>query len=202
MTARPSTAATLAPTAGGRPRDAGATEAILAAAQRQLETVGYVRMSMESVAVEAGVARTTVYRRFRDKGDLVTAAIAANVHLVDGASSEDPRGDLIAFIEEFERRSAQCLVEVLGSLLGSREEAATLELHRRRVIGPRAAYAHSLIVRACELGQLRTDTDVELALQMLVGAVFARQVAGAPERPGWVTEAVGAVWRAWTAGPA
>ncbi len=202
MTPRPSPdAPALAPTAGGRPRDAGATEAILAAAQRQLETVGYVRMSMESVAVEAGVARTTVYRRFRDKGDLVTAAIAANLTLADGAASDDPRGDLIAFIEEFDRRSGHCLVEVLGSLLGSREEAATLELHRRRVIEPRSAYAHRLILRACELGQLRPDTDIELAKQMLVGTVFARQVAGAPSRPGWVADAVDAVWRAWAAAP-
>lgn len=182
----------------GRPRDAGATEAILATAHRQLEDLGYLKMSMESVASEAGVARSTVYRRFRDKGDLVTAAIAATMPATDPPDvSTDPRQDLIDFVEEFDRRSAKCLVEVLGSLLGSREERATLELHRRRVIGPRRAYARGLLEQACRLGQLRSDTDVDLALEMVVGAVFARQVIGASRRAAWVSDAVDAVWRAW-----
>ena len=38
---------------------------------------GYAGMSMEAVAEAAGVGKTTVYRRYRDKADLVTAAIAA-----------------------------------------------------------------------------------------------------------------------------
>lgn len=61
----------------GRPRDERVTRAITDAALRQLLDEGYTRLSMESVASEAGVARTTVYRRFKDKADLVTAAIAA-----------------------------------------------------------------------------------------------------------------------------
>ena len=183
--------------AGGRPRDRAATQAILAAALRQLNSVGYVNMSMDSVAVEAGVARTTVYRRFRDKADLVTAAIASDLVLKDGAESADPRGDLIDFVEEFDRHAGRCMLEVLGSLLGSHEEAGILELHRERVIGPRSAYARSLLLRAVELGQLRPDVDLDLTLKMLVGAVLARTVSGSPPRPGWVAEAVDALWRAW-----
>ena len=60
----------------GRPRDERVTRAITEAALRQLLDEGYARLSMESVASEAGVARATVYRRFKDKADLVTAAIA------------------------------------------------------------------------------------------------------------------------------
>ena len=68
----------------GRPRDQRASSAITDAALRQLADVGYARVSMESVAIEAGVARATIYRRYRDKADLITAAIAANssTHLV------------------------------------------------------------------------------------------------------------------------
>ena len=62
--------------ARGRPRDERVTRAITEAALRQLLDEGYSRLSMESVASEAGVARATVYRRFKDKADLVTAAIA------------------------------------------------------------------------------------------------------------------------------
>ena len=50
----------------GRPRDERATSAITDAAVRQLNVLGYANVSMESVAAEAGVARATVYRRYRD----------------------------------------------------------------------------------------------------------------------------------------
>ena len=63
----------------GRPRDQRVSSAITAAAVRQLADLGYANVSMESVATEAGVARATIYRRYRDKADLITAAIAANI---------------------------------------------------------------------------------------------------------------------------
>jgi hypothetical protein len=92
----------------GRPRDERASSAITDAALRQLRTNGYGNVTMESVAVEAGVARATIYRRYRDKADLVTAAIATNStgHLVEGPS-DDPRRDLVAYLDSFEQRYAE-----------------------------------------------------------------------------------------------
>ena len=166
--------------AAGRPRDERASSAITGAALRQLGEVGYARVSMESVASEAGVARATIYRRYRDKADLITAAIADNnsAHL-EPAASTDPRRDLIAYLTEFDQRFAESCLEVVGTLIGAREDPAALALHRQRVVGPRMGYLRSLLVTAVELGQLRPDADLDLALQMLAGSVFAR--VGWPE---------------------
>ena len=163
----------------GRPRDQRASSAITEAALRQLGDVGYARVSMESVASEAGVARATIYRRYRDKADLITAAIAGNnsTHLAPGPSA-DPRGDLIVYLTEFDERFAESCLEVVGTLIGAREDPAALALHRQRVVGPRMGYLRSLLVTAVERGQLRADADLDLALQMLTGSVFARRVAG------------------------
>jgi AcrR family transcriptional regulator len=157
--------------------------------------VGYGQVTMESVASEAGVTRATIYRRYRDKADLVTAAIADNsrAHLTRGVS-EDPRADLIAYLEEFDVRFAEGCLEVVGTLIGRREEPRALDLHRQRVVGPRMAYKRTLLERAQELGQLREDADIELALQMLTGSVFARRVAGEPTQPGWAERAVDTIW--------
>ena len=93
---------------------------------------------MESVASEAGVARATVYRRFKDKADLITAAIAANPGgRFPDRPSDDPSADLIAYLEAFDERFGESCVEVIGTLLGSREEHDALALHRRRVVEPR-----------------------------------------------------------------
>jgi len=181
--------------ARGRPRDERVSAAITAAALRQLREVGYGGVSMEGVAGEAGVARATIYRRYRDKADLITAAIASNstTHLVERESS-DPRGDLVEYLEQFDQRFAEGCLEVVGTLIGTREDPRALDLHRRRVVAPRMGYARSLLERARHLGQLRADADADLALQMLVGSVFARRIAGQETEAGWAERAVDAIW--------
>jgi AcrR family transcriptional regulator len=178
----------------GRPRDERATSAITDAAVRQLNVLGYANVSMESVAAEAGVARATVYRRYRDKADLITAAIAASsaTHLVS-LPSEDVRSDLIAYLTAFDDRYAESCLEVVGALIGARQEPGDLALHRQRVVEPNMKYAHSLLIRAVELGLLGPDADLDLALQMLMGAVFARRMSGTPSTPKWAERAVDTV---------
>jgi AcrR family transcriptional regulator len=184
-----------APRGRGRPRDLRASQAITAAALRQLAELGYAKVSMESVASEAGVARATIYRRYRDKASLITSAIAGNssTHLAPGASS-DPRADLVRYLNEFDDRFAEDCLEVIGSLIGSRDDPGALALHRLRVVGPRMEYAGSLLAQAVELGQLDADADLDLALQMLAGSVFARRVAGLVSTPRWAERAVATIW--------
>ncbi|MGH9016942.1 MAG: TetR/AcrR family transcriptional regulator [Acidimicrobiales bacterium] len=179
----------------GRPRDERATRAITDAALRQLAARGYAGVSMESIASEAGVARATVYRRFRDKADLITAAIADNGGgRVPDTASDDPRADVISFLEEFDERFGESCIEVIGTLIGSRHESAALDLHRARVVAPRTAYLRGLLERARHLGELPDDLDVPVAVEMLTGSVFCRRVAGTPTAPGWARRAVDIVW--------
>jgi AcrR family transcriptional regulator len=179
----------------GRPRDERATKAITEAALHQLADIGYGKLTMESVACEAGVSRATIYRRFRDKADLVTAAIATNLTLPDRPST-DPRQDLIKYLKEFDARFAESCLEVLGCLVGSREEPGSMALHRERVILPRIAYARSLLEQAQTRGELRSDADLDLVLEMLTGAVFYRRVSGMSSSPDWAETAVGMVFDA------
>lgn len=180
--------------AAGRPRDESATEAIAAAALRQLSNLGYSRMSIDSVASEAGVSRATVYRRYRDKADLVTAAIARRAPQPPTGQGP-PLEQLVRFVEEFDEGFAESCLEVIGSLLASREAPGALALHRERVVGPRMASARALLERAKQLGHLAPDADLDVVLQMLLGAVLARRVAGAPRESGWARRAVGVACR-------
>ncbi len=183
----------------GRPRDEATSRAIFDAALHQLEQLGYGRMTVESVAAEAGVSRASVYRRFRDKADLVTAAIAqANDHQDDnadgGAPVRDPRRALTEFLEEFDARFAESCLEVIGGLVGAREDPTALAMHRQRVVAPRRAHGRSLLEAAQARGELAADADLDLALQMLFGSVLFRRVSGDWVATGWARRAVDAVW--------
>jgi AcrR family transcriptional regulator len=180
----------------GRPRDSKVSDAILDAALRQIVDVGYAHMSIESVASEAGVSRATVYRRYHDKADLVTTAIAQNGGgIFPARPSVDPRADLVKFLRDFDERFGEHCIEILGSLLGARQDARALTLHRQRVIAPRMEYARGLLERARELGDIGAEGDIELALEMLAGSVFARRVSGVHSPTDWAERAVAMVWR-------
>jgi AcrR family transcriptional regulator len=187
--------------APGRPRDQRASRAITEAAIRQLDDAGYSAMSMESVASEAGVARATVYRRYRDKADLITSAIADHAASIPSGPSEDPRADLCRFLIDFDHRFAAWGMGVLGSLMTNRDDPGALELHRQRVIAPRLAYGRRLLEQAQANGELRADADLDLAFQMLSGSVFQRRVAGMVSTPGWAARAVDAIWNGMGPGP-
>lgn len=183
------------PRGPGRPRDQRATRAIHEAALRQLAEHGYARISLERVAVEAGVARATVYRRYQDKADMVTAAVAAGMDELPTRTSQDPRRDLLRFLDAFDARFAAPCLAVIGTLLGAEGDPHGIDLHRKRVVEPRTAYVRKLLVRAQELGELDPGADLDLALQMLMGAVFARRISGVPGDGSWARRAVDAVWR-------
>jgi AcrR family transcriptional regulator len=179
----------------GRPRDQRVSSAITDAALRQLADLGYANVSMESVATEAGVARATIYRRYRDKADLITAAIAGNssTHLSPGGQT-DSRTDLVHYLEEFDARFAESCLEVVGTLIGSRDDRGAMALHRERVVAPRLGYIRKLLERARQEGLLHPDADVDLAIQMLTGSVFARRIAGMTSPPGWAVRAVDTIF--------
>ena len=186
----------------GRPRDERASQAITEAALRQLADVGYAKISMESVASEAGVSRATVYRRYRDKADLITAAIADHATEVPTGPSDDPKMDLARFLPEFDDCFAASGMGMLGSLLAAQDDPRALELHRERVVAPRAAYARRLLEQAQGRGDLRPDADLDLAIQMLAGSVFHRRVSGMRGQSGWATRAVDAIWKGMGGGRA
>lgn len=77
----------------GRPRSSAADEAILDATRDLLADKGWAGLSVEAVAARAGVAKTTVYRRFSSRYDLAVAVLAEVVAgtTEKAATATDPR---------------------------------------------------------------------------------------------------------------
>jgi AcrR family transcriptional regulator len=182
--------------ARGRPRDEHTDAAILATTLRLLKDVGYRHLSVEAVAAEAGVAKTTIYRRYRNKADLATVALATQVP-VDRfpRPSDDPRRDLVKFLHEFEKAHEEVGLDVIGSLLVERDDSEFVELHRERIIRPRKQHSLQLLRRAQELGMIRPDADLDLVMEMLIGSFIARQLNGRKRPPRWAETAVATVWK-------
>jgi AcrR family transcriptional regulator len=168
----------------GRPRSAEVGERILRVALEHLRERGYRELSMEHVAAAAGVGKASVYRRYRNKADLASAAVAmVSAEKLSRPLPDGTRDALIDHLRAFESGIMTIGGGALGSLLDG-HDPEMLELHRERTIRRGHARIRAIIERAQERGEIRPDADVEAALEMLFGSLFARRLAG-NEQPGW-----------------
>src|SRR4051812_24911395 len=87
----------------GRPREAATEGAITAAARAVLAERGVARMSMEHVAAQAGVAKSTLYRRWPSKVELAVHAVAVTFDEIDAGDHGSLAADMRAGIEEAAR---------------------------------------------------------------------------------------------------
>ncbi len=82
----------------GRPRDERADRAILAATLELMAENGAHDLRMDDVAARAGVGKATIYRRYRSKDELITAAIAGLVSEITVPDTGRTRADLLALM--------------------------------------------------------------------------------------------------------
>jgi AcrR family transcriptional regulator len=96
----------------GRPaRGQATTEALHRAVQELLEEVGYRALTIEGVAVRSGVAKTSIYRRWPSKAEMVFDLI---LHSSTELPAMDDRGSLTGDIEALSARIAALVAGRLG----------------------------------------------------------------------------------------
>jgi AcrR family transcriptional regulator len=178
----------------GARKDPEADRLILETAHRLLRELGYDRLTIDAVAREAGVARTTVYRRYRDKADLVSAAIETLRAPVKRSATGDVRRDLIAHLDGVRRNYG---VSLAGTLLMEEPyNPRLLELFRQRMVTPQRRILAEAIQEGIARGQIRANVDIERVLDLLLGAFFAAVFASGRPGPDWPEQIVESLWRA------
>lgn len=162
----------------GRPRSHRAHQAILQAAVALFIDEGFAGMSVEAVAARAGVGKATIYRRWPSKEELVVDAIAQVFAEAPRPDTGNVRNDLVQLGRELHGLMSS---SVTGGVFPpiSAEVARSSRLGRlygERVIGPRRATLAEAFRRGIERGELPADTDVELAVDLVVGPLLLRRL--------------------------
>lgn len=180
----------------GRPRSTAADTAILAATRAALVELGWSKLTLGDVATRAGVAKTTLYRRWAGKNELVVDAVAAlfdELELPDrGSLADDIEGVVLQFAAILARPEAKSgLMAVLAEStrdepLRERIRASIVDRQKRLVLEGRA--------RAQARGELPPEPDPETAahtadliFDVVAGAVVHRTLVSAePADEEWV----------------
>jgi len=176
-------------------------QAILDTTRELLAEGGVQGLTVEGVAARAGVAKTTVYRRWRSKDEL---ALAVLIDMVEQMASVPDLGDTRVELTMFVDRAVRILrTTLMGRVMQGlvSDLAADPELARafqERVVAVRVAEIRRLVERGIERGDLRPDADYELANELLFGPVYYRLLLSrAPLEDNLAERVVGAVWPAF-----
>lgn len=165
----------------GRPRSEQADRAILQAAGELLAERGLSGMSIEEVAARAGVGKTTIYRRWSSRGALALDAFLAQFQrqqpLPDTGSL---RGDLLAALRAWIRSvTTTSAGPVLAGLIAEAQmDPALANAWRERVVEQLRGQHKVMLDRAVERGEIPSETDYELVLDLLFGAAYHRLLHG------------------------
>ncbi|MGI9607950.1 MAG: TetR/AcrR family transcriptional regulator [Acidimicrobiales bacterium] len=157
-------------------RAARVRASVLVATSQVLIESGYEKLNIEAVAKRAGVHKTTVYRRWPTKAQLVFDAVRAQ------AEANIPIPDTGTLLGDLEALALDVIsnLETDGSRRQARTLVAAASTSEELAEGMNAFWARrfresSVIVeRAVERGELPSDADANLIVQSVVGPIWLR----------------------------
>jgi AcrR family transcriptional regulator len=168
------------PRGRGRPRSDKSRLAILQAARELIEENGPAGLTMEAIAARAGVGKPTIYRWWPDRHSVAMAALMNSESSAPAASRS--RSALSSLAKQM-----RSVVEVFTTPVG-RNVAAMIasadrdseisKAFRNHFVLTRRDEGRALLLKAIEAGEIRSDVNVEITLDMLYGALFFRLLMG------------------------
>ena len=167
--------------ARGRPRSARAHQAILDAFLTDLVREGFADVRLEHVAAHAGVGKATIYRRWPSKEalalDLLMRLAAPHIGIEDVG---DTRAELLAAVTNAMRAVTETpFGPVIRALLSQIAINPALgDPFRASVVQGRRDEIARVVRRGISRGDLRTDADIDVAAELLVGPVYFRLMFG------------------------
>ena len=181
----------------GRPRRSATGHAILKATREILAQGGVHGLTVEGVAERSGIAKTTIYRRWRSKEDLALAALLEVIREEPPARHlGSARAALNAYLGQLIKNvNSRLYGRILRGLIS--EMAVDPDLargFRERVLARRIAAIRGLLTRGIERGELRSDLEMEIAVDLLLGPIYYRLLmSGEPLTSGFIDRLVRAV---------
>lgn len=198
---RRSTLSSTQPRARVGGRSARVVATVLHTTLEVLGSEGYGGLRIEDVAARAGVNKTTIYRRWPSRADLVVAALTELAAPPHGVATGQLEEDLLAmFLTATTLRSTPAGRGVVRALIAERGDPEV-----DRICGVlrdrHRAPARMLLEQARRRGELPRRVDLDLLLDVLTGSIYSRlRECPHPLEPAWVRSVIRLVLAGASAG--
>ncbi|WP_086821975.1 TetR/AcrR family transcriptional regulator [Allokutzneria sp. NRRL B-24872] len=174
------------PQRGGRPRNAAIDGQVLSAAVDLVVDKGMAGFSIERLAAHTGIAKTTIYRRWKSGDELLQDALAS-LHFIHQEFEEGPLEPVLVervwqlYRSMIDTRAGKLVAELVPDI---HRRPELFEVYWTQVVRPGRAAMVERLRRAVAEGELLAGTDPEFLVEMLIGPALS----GALFLPGAMTE--------------
>jgi AcrR family transcriptional regulator len=158
----------------GRPRSTQSHQAILQATLELLAEVGFERMSIDAIATRAGVGKTTIYRRYKSKEELVADAIESLREDVIIPDTGSFWGDIEALIQSAAQITLsplgrQTVAMIISSATSSPQFA---QVYWTNYLQPRRQAFGIVLERAKARNEIQAEVDSNLVFDIMSGVML------------------------------
>ena len=164
------------------PRVERTREVVLTTAIELVTEVGFSRVTVEAISERSGVARSTIYRHWKQLPDLMAAALDARIESSTPPDTGALRDDLVILIGELAGllTSAQFSQVAMALIAESSRDPQIAEIHERFMQG-RQQRTIAAIQRGIERGELPASVNPPgMALDMAAPLFFRALVQHLP----------------------
>jgi AcrR family transcriptional regulator len=158
----------------GRPRSVESHQAIIKATLHLLSQMGYDRLSIDAIARSAGVGKTTIYRWYASKEELVASAIESVREEIEIPDTGTLSSDIDCIIEIAVKTTLtplgrQILAMIIGAASSSPQFA---QVYWTKYLLPRRQAFQVAIERAKARNEIPGDTDSDLVFDLMSGIML------------------------------
>lgn len=145
---------------------------ILHAVIEEISAGGTLNVRVDAVAARAGVNKTTIYRRYPERDELVLAAV---LELAEVVLPIPDTGVLRQDLTQLARMVGETVTSPLGqALLSASADSPHFVALRERYWRTRFDAASVIIERAIERGECRPGVDPSLLIELMVAPIHFR----------------------------
>jgi AcrR family transcriptional regulator len=163
----------------GRPTDSSIDRSVVNTVLQELRRNGYRSITMEGIARKIGCARASLYRRWPSKRHLVAYAVVSELGANPSPDTGSLRLDLMRTVETLVAGFQGTLGSALAGLVGEMADDPGLgRTIRKEVLAKRRRSIRAAFQRGIKRGELRSDLNIELLMDMLTAPFYFRALFG------------------------
>ena len=155
-------------------RSARVVDSVLQATAEQLGEVGFAALRIEDVAARSGVNKTTIYRRWPSKEELVTSLLETLILVPETPDTGALRSDLVQLLSEIAEAAStpagRGLMRLIQAERGRPEFAAVLRRRRAEQLAAR----RTIFERAMARGEIPAGSDTSILVELVMAPLISR----------------------------
>jgi AcrR family transcriptional regulator len=176
-------------------RKAETDRKVFAATLEILRARGAAAVTVEAVSVYSGVAKTSIYRRYADRTQMLRATLDHYLPELSQLNTDDPLLSLVSATRMLSTALERYIGSAFATVLSDPASPAAA-LIREKVLKPRVDAMAAFLGACRDAGRLRRDVDTDIIIDMVMGSVVMHYSRFGSFPDYWPEELVRHIWPA------